>query len=243
MLTCTEYRWVVSQEAEEEIWKVREEAIRDLQSENGYEEAARKKFLDDEMSSAFRRMQLASEFGQLLQSQQSTDIPQQERSDSSDSSSVFESQGYGSDGNISSWPKQGSDKDLRRNDGNDSKFGAEAPEIEEAFPAEDDATLQLFRELAAHGRDSQALDGEQTPCNDTPVWLSSIESAARARLSNVPKEEQEPVHGVAGVFSSSTDATAIPGVECQEFLGQGETDLSELSRISNRVAKDAVCGE
>ena len=76
-------RWAVSPDSEEEIWKIREEAIKDLQSESGYEEAARKKFLDDEMTTAFRRMQLATELeAEHLQSQQSPDIRQQEQSDS-----------------------------------------------------------------------------------------------------------------------------------------------------------------
>ena len=172
MLIGTHCRWAVSQEAEEDIWKVREEAIRHLQSESGYEEAARKKFLDEEMASALRRMQLATEWEaeQHLQSPQSPDALQQH--EQSDSALACELQDAG---NISLGAQ--SNNEFRINDRNDAEF---EPEIEEAFPAEDAATLLLFRELAAQGRDSQALRCEQAPCDEAPVQLAST-NAKHAR--------------------------------------------------------------
>ncbi len=163
---------------------MREEAIKHLQSDREYVEATRKRKLDEEMTSAFRRMQLATEWeAELdLQSQPSPDMHQQEPSKSA---LAFESHEFGPTDNISMRAHNVSKDEFSFYD---TGFAAEAPEIEEAFPAEDDATLQLFRVLAAEGRESQALRGEQAPCEEAQDRLASAEFTERTRLLKEGKE-------------------------------------------------------
>ncbi len=157
------------------------------------------------MTAAFRRMQLATEWEPELdlQSQQSPDIRQQEQSHST---LAFESHEHGPTENNSFVDQQDYKDEFRH----DTEFEAEAAEIQEAFPTEDEATLQLFRVLAEEGRDLQALHREQAPCDQPPDRLASAEFAARLRLSNEPKEESKLADGEEGVVLSLKQATAMP---------------------------------